>query len=405
MLAFAPPAVSAGRARHGGQGRCVTACVSADSQAARTQVVETLTRRGVLTVLHRPEDYRDRRDGYVEPEVMYVLGTSHVSTQSVRDCEELVRAVRPEIVVVELCRSRAGVMYADASSDHGVNDGSKVRSRTNPFLIRAQGKASLLSSALRSGISGIMLRALLVRFSSQVQSGREVRMYQEFAAARRAGELVGAEIVLGDRPIEMTLRRSWECMPWGERVKFVGLVLQNSNSNFSDFPETELVSGSVLDSYHRLFQEEFPTLHRTLVTERDAYLAWSIKRSHAVCGKKCVVAVVGAGHVPGITRNIVADRGGDRLRFQQLIGREDVSDVENENRDLASGEKANSRPVLVWPYSSQRGSKQLVRLVRRVCIDGAVLACADAVFNSDGMTRHAVSSFGMYLQSAWHFFH
>ena len=42
-----------------------------------------------------------------------------------------------------------------------------------------------------------------------VQGGRE------FVAARRAAEAVGAQIVLGDRPIEITLQRAWEALPWG----------------------------------------------------------------------------------------------------------------------------------------------------------------------------------------------
>ena len=37
----------------------------------------------------------------------------------------------------------------------------------------------------------------------------------DFVAARRAAEAVGAQIVLGDRPIEITLQRAWEALPWG----------------------------------------------------------------------------------------------------------------------------------------------------------------------------------------------
>jgi len=50
---------------------------------------------------------------HVEPAEIYVVGTSHISLESAADVERVIRAVQPENVVVELCRSRAGMMYAD----------------------------------------------------------------------------------------------------------------------------------------------------------------------------------------------------------------------------------------------------------------------------------------------------
>ena len=41
----------------------------------------------------------------------------------------------------------------------------------------------------------------------------------EFIAARIAAEQVGSQIVLGDRPIEITLQRAWEALPWSRRLQ------------------------------------------------------------------------------------------------------------------------------------------------------------------------------------------
>ena len=63
-------------------------------------------------MIQRPALYVERRtDGYREPEVVLILGTAHLSAKSARDAERVVAAVRPQNVVVELCRSRAGIMY------------------------------------------------------------------------------------------------------------------------------------------------------------------------------------------------------------------------------------------------------------------------------------------------------
>ncbi|RRT57195.1 hypothetical protein B296_00047410 [Ensete ventricosum] len=46
------------------------------------------------------------RTEFVEPEAIWLIGTSHLSEKSASDVERVARAVRPDNVVVELCRSR-----------------------------------------------------------------------------------------------------------------------------------------------------------------------------------------------------------------------------------------------------------------------------------------------------------
>ena len=44
-----------------------------------------------------------------------------------------------------------------------------------------------------------------------------VRSGEEFRAARRAAEGCDAQLVLGDRPIEVTLRRAWDALSLAQR--------------------------------------------------------------------------------------------------------------------------------------------------------------------------------------------
>ena len=64
---------------------------------------------GTLVVVPKPSDYVERRsDGYREPELVYLVGTAHVSRKSAADVARVIAAVKPQNVVVELCRSRWG---------------------------------------------------------------------------------------------------------------------------------------------------------------------------------------------------------------------------------------------------------------------------------------------------------
>ena len=49
---------------------------------------------------------------------------------------------------------------------------------------------------------------------------------EEFRAAARAADRVGAQVVLGDRPIEVTLGRAWEALPGGKRGRLVSELLR-----------------------------------------------------------------------------------------------------------------------------------------------------------------------------------
>lgn len=53
------------------------------------------------------------RTDFVEPDAIWLVGTSHISEQSSLDVERVVRAVKPESVVVELCRSRVHLQSWD----------------------------------------------------------------------------------------------------------------------------------------------------------------------------------------------------------------------------------------------------------------------------------------------------
>lgn len=46
------------------------------------------------------------RTEFVEPEAIWLVGTTHISQESAMEVERVVQAVKPENVVVELCRSR-----------------------------------------------------------------------------------------------------------------------------------------------------------------------------------------------------------------------------------------------------------------------------------------------------------
>ncbi|XP_038876484.1 traB domain-containing protein isoform X1 [Benincasa hispida] len=260
------------------------------------------------------------RAEFVEPQAIWLVGTSHISPKSVKDVERVVRQVKPDNVVVELCRSRAGIMY---TLDTGEPD-QKLKS--NMFSLSGDGFLGAVGRSINlGGQTALALRLLLAVFSSKISSDVNRPFGDEFRAARKASEEVGAQIVLGDRPIEITLERAWNALTWTEKLSLVSSVVRGitSESDFSQNNDEESGgNGSSLQLYEKL-SFSYPSLLQPLIHERDTlhlqYLAWSLKRSKAVNKSKGVVGVIGRGHMNGVIYALISDQG--NLRFRDLAGK------------------------------------------------------------------------------------
>lgn len=207
---------------------------------------------------------------------------------------------------------------------------------------------SLLDSFQRSvrlgGASSLFFRLILSRqvpqaFFSQGKDRKEAkesqneaihRLGMEFVAAREEAEAVdGCEIVLGDRPIEVTLKRAWNALSWPSRINLCVELTQGLNAikNKSINTGTENSVKAMVEALQEdddfissmlsLISEKYPEAADAFVHERDLYLAWSLKRSRAVHGKELVVGVVGRGHLRGVCYALTCAND-TQLRFKDL---------------------------------------------------------------------------------------
>ncbi|XP_027367025.1 traB domain-containing protein isoform X2 [Abrus precatorius] len=256
------------------------------------------------------------RTDFVEPEFIWLVGTTHVSKDSAVEVQRVVRALKPDNVVVELCRSRAGIMYASANDEFG------KQLRSNMFSLSGTGFFGAVGRSINlGGQTALALRLLLAAFSSKISSDINRPFGDEFRATRKASEEVGAQIVLGDRPVEITLQRAWKAMKWTEKLSLVISVIRGIASS-SNISTNKLKEAGSDDGTFQLYEQlsfSYPSLLLPLIHERDTYLAWSLKRSKAVNNSKRVVGVIGKGHMNGVIYALVSDTG--NLRFRDLVGK------------------------------------------------------------------------------------
>ena len=210
-------------------------------------------------------------------ESAYVIGTAHVSAKSIEDVEKVVDLVNPEVVVVELCQSRY-----DALSDPN------------------RWKSMDVSKVVRQG-KGMLLLVNLLLSSFQRKMGEEVGV-KPGAEMMKAVELAkerGARLELGDRDVQVTLGRTWGGLGFWHKLKLMGSLFDSAFGVEEKMNEEELErlkEGDVLNEMLEDMGRTFPSIRERLIFERDLWLMDSVYR----CSGKNVVAVVGAGHVPGM---------------------------------------------------------------------------------------------------------
>ena len=268
---------------------------------------------------------------HVEPEDIWVLGTSHVSEQSAHDVEAAVAALQPDAIVLELCRSRTGLLYADEAP-------SSDRAGNAFGLSGAEGGAlrAMQRSVALGGWTALLLRSFLARLSENLGGTLKVTPGADFRAAKRMAEASNATLVLGDRPVEITLERCWDALGGRQRWEVItalgaGLLARPARESperrsemqalldqalgaggergadggvdgaeGADGQSSPASSAATLDSLEAALGGRFPSLVAPLISERDIFLSLTIKSSYAVSGKRRVLAVVGAGHLDGV---------------------------------------------------------------------------------------------------------
>lgn len=210
---------------------------------------------------------------------IYIVGTAHVSLKSAELVESVVREVQPDSVAVELCAPRFRALK-----------NPEEWKKTDIVQVIKQGKAYLLLAQL-----------VLSGFQKKIGKKLGVKPGLEMLRAVEVAEELGAETVLADREVTITLKRTWGRLGFWKGMKLLATLLAEGFAPGEELSEEEierLKTADVLEEAMQEFARALPTVRESLIDERDKYLASKIK---AAPGAK-VVAVVGAGHVPGISR-------------------------------------------------------------------------------------------------------
>jgi pheromone shutdown-related protein TraB len=225
----------------------------------------------------------------VEDKDVYLVGTAHISKESVEDVQATIEQVRPDAVCVELCKARHQAM-TQADNWRKMDIFKVIRQKKAVFLL-----AQLIMSS----------------FYRRLGEKLGVQPGAEMLEGIHMAEQTGAALVLADRDIDVTLKRVWGYLGFWSKLKLAMQLMMGilfSDNIDADMIE-QLKEQDQLEAIMAEFAQRFPEIKRRLIDERDIYLAQKIRTAPG----KTIVAVIGAGHIDGIKGQIHQDQPLDEL--------------------------------------------------------------------------------------------
>lgn len=211
-----------------------------------------------------------------------LLGTAHVSKESIEDVRTLIRTEMPDVVCIEL-------------------DDARYNALTNPDSWKEINIIKLLKEG-----KGFLLLANLSLQAFQKKLGLDlgVKPGDEMKAAIESARALDLKTEMVDRPIHMTLKRAWGRSSLMGKSKLIATLLAGAFTQEKLSPEEieKLKKQSAMDGVMKEVSQYLPSVKEVIIDERDQYLASKIWQVEA----KKSLAVLGAGHLPGVQKWIEA---------------------------------------------------------------------------------------------------
>jgi len=279
----------------------------------------------------------------------YILvGTAHVSPESVQDVQNTIRTQSPEKVCIELDAGR----YASMSQE----DSWK---KLDIYKVIKEGKGFLL-------LSNLMLSSFQKRMGLDIG----IKPGEDMRAAIQTSQELSIPFSLIDRDIQVTLRRAWATSSLFGKAKLMSALLSSAFSNEKIDPKQieELKNKSELHGMLEELSAYMPQVKKTLIDERDHYMAARLFET----SEQRVLAVVGAGHVPGMTRHLEALHTGAETSDTSAISSVPKSGIALQL--IGWLVPLSIVGVIVWGFISGGSEKGLNNILTWIAFNGGLAA-------------------------------
>ena len=206
--------------------------------------------------------------------------TAHVSKQSVLDVQETIEHIQPDCICIEL-------------------DDKRLESINNPKDISSM---KLIDVIKEKKVAMVVVNYILSNYQKKMAEHMDSGVGDEMREGMKQASSLKIPLHTIDRDIQTTFSRIWHSLSFLEKanllVSFIAMMFEDQELNEEDL--LKMKQEDILNEALKEITDEFPTVARILVTERDQYMAQKIKEAPG----SNVVAIIGAAHANGIVSHL-----------------------------------------------------------------------------------------------------
>ncbi|MBN2518767.1 MAG: TraB/GumN family protein [Candidatus Altiarchaeota archaeon] len=227
-----------------------------------------------------------------KPEIILV-GTAHVSKESVKEVKETIEKEKPKYVALELCEPRLEALTKK----------------------KKWGETPITELIKKNKVYFFLAYSLLSAFERKLSEKTGVRPGDEMLQGIKSAKKVGAKVILVDRPIAITLKRAWKIAGFKEKIRLFKEFFTSifALEEVDEKTIEDLKRKDVLSELMAELSKMVPSAKRVLIDERDEYIAGKLSE---LDGK--TVAVVGMGHKEGVEKILREGKKPDFKRLEEI---------------------------------------------------------------------------------------
>jgi pheromone shutdown-related protein TraB len=224
---------------------------------------------------------------------IHIIGTSHISRQSIGEIEDYIEREKPGIVAVELDARRYQALQ---------------EKRRGPGI----------SALFKIGFKGFLFGIIGYWVEHKLGEIVGVKPGSEMLHAIKLARKHGLQIAFIDQDIEITLRRLSAEITWREKWRFVADIVkgiftgrkQLREMGLEDLDLSRVPEKKVIAKMLERVRQRYPSIYKVLVRERNNIMARNLLTLASFNPGLGILAVVGAGHEDGIKEIIGKNREG-----------------------------------------------------------------------------------------------
>jgi len=204
---------------------------------------------------------------------LILIGTSHISKQSINEIKETIKKEKPNIIALEL-------------------DYLRFKS-----LLEKKKKKIKIKDIRKIGLTGFLFNILGAWASKKLGKLVNVTPGSEMVTAIKIAKKEKINLVLIDQDIRITLRKLSKNITWKEKFRFILdlFKISKNKKKLEKIDLTKVPNKKTIKILTNEFKKKYPSTHKILVTERNQFMAKNLNKLITNQDKK-ILAIVGAGH-------------------------------------------------------------------------------------------------------------